>query len=114
MQSKRTKDIQCDTTVPIAHSEVLKVEKQLSKKCKTISEIDSKVSMFKKMVKHSVPTKDVDSFVRKQSNQTRTNIPPCKKTIKGKSNELVKTLIEGKAYLALVTLWGRVNTLHTT
>ena len=70
------------TTAHSVQSEAKEVERQLKRENKKISELESRVTLFRRMVKHNIPTRDVSSFVVKQLNLTSTTRAPCKKTIK--------------------------------
>ena len=70
------------TTAHSVQSEAKEVERQLKRENKKISELESRVTLFRRMVKHNIPTRDVSSFVVKQLNLTSTTRAPCKKTLK--------------------------------
>ena len=58
------------TTAHNVHSDAKRVEKQLRRENKKVSELESRVTLLKRMEKHSIPTRDVESFVTKQAKLT--------------------------------------------
>ena len=63
-------------TVSREHSDVREVEKQLKRKNKALSELESKVKLFQRMIRNGVSTPDVDSFLRKQTKLKATKNKP--------------------------------------
>ena len=85
-------------------SEAKEVERQLKKENKKISELESRATLFRRMVKHNIPTRDVSSFVVKQSNLTSTTQAPCKKTIKAAMKaKLLDNVMEVREQIQPVT-----------
>ena len=70
------------TTARNVHSDVKRVEKQLKKENKKVSEMESRVTLLRRMAKHIIPTRDVNSFVSKQANLTSIRKTPCKRVVK--------------------------------
>ena len=75
-------------TVDDTRSEVQKVEKQLRTKNKTLSELESKVKLFQRMLKSGISTPDVNSFVNKQASLKNSSKIP--------NNKLKKVAMKSK------------------
>ena len=63
-------------TVSRKHSDVKEVEKQLKRKNKALSELESKVKLFQRMIRNGVSTPDVESFLKKQTKLKTTKNKP--------------------------------------